>query len=299
MTPSETGEVDLPIVAAVDGSSVSYDAAAWAGMQAAVHGRRLHLIISMFQTGYSPAPLVAAATVDRMRDDAEQILGEAERIARTAAPDVAGRISSEVIFDPVIPSLITRSRKAWTLVLGGRGRGALRRTMLGSVTSAMVRHAHCPVAVVHTMPPTDAAALRKPVLVGVDGGPNSVAAIEFAFQEASLRKIGVTALHSWNDSGGIEIPLPEPEWVRESEDALITEVLDGPQSRYPDVPVRRILGHDKPARALFAESDNAQMVVVGSHGRGGFTGMLLGSTSAALVQSAACPVVVVRERESE
>lgn len=77
---------------------------------------------------------------------------------------------------------------------------------------------------------------------------------------------------------------------------MLAESLAGWSERYPDVAVRRVLVRDRPVRALLSEAENAQLVVVGSHGRGGFTGMLLGSTSAALVQSVECPIVVVRER---
>ncbi|MVU76949.1 universal stress protein [Nocardia sp. ET3-3] len=286
---------DAPIVVAVDGSATAGLAVAWAAAEAALHGRRLHIVISQaFQFAYGPVPFITEEVVEQLQEAGDEIVADAVRIARDTVPGDQLTISTEVIFEPIIPSLIERSRQAHTLVVGSRGRGAFRRAVLGSVSSAMVQHAHCPVAVIHTMSGTDAVSARKPVLVGVDGSANSVPALELAFEEASLRKVGLVALHSWSDVTGTE-PAPVGwESVRDSEEALLTESLAGYGERYPDVPVRRVLVRDRPARSLLTESENAQLVVVGSHGRGGFAGMLLGSTSAALVQSVECPIVIAR-----
>jgi nucleotide-binding universal stress UspA family protein len=293
--PSQARKSNPPILAAVDGSAVSYHAVAWAAADAALHGCGLRLITSAaFQAAYGPAPMVTSEQVDRLRTDAEEILAEAERIAHDVARAVP--VGAEVIFDPIIPSLITRSWHARSLVVGSRGRGALRRGLLGSVSSAVVHHARCPVVVVHTMSATDAVSMGKPVLVGVDGSPNSVPAIEIAFEEAALRGVGLVALHAWSDTSGADLVTSGWATVRQHEDMLLAQSLAGYAERYPDVPVRRVLVREQPARSLLAESENAQLAVVGSHGRGGFTGMLLGSTSAALVQSAECPVVVVRDQ---
>lgn len=179
------------------------------------------------------------------------------------------------------------------LVVGARGFGAVRRALLGSVSTAITRHAHCPVTVVRTNSATDAISACKPVLVGVDGSDNSVAAIGLAFDEASRRKVSLIALHAWSDARGF---VSETGWagVSESESVLLAEGLAGWAEWYPDVAVRRVLVCDNPVRSLLTESDNAQLVMVGSHGRGGFADMLLGSTSTALLHSVECPITVVR-----
>lgn len=295
-TTASGGHTDAPIVAAADGSATSYHAVAWAAVDAAVHRCRLHIVTSVaIPTGVGPGPALTERDVAWMRTEGERVLTAAARVARTAAAGEALAISTELIVEPVIPYLIDRSRQARMLVVGSRGLGAFRRELLGSVSTAVTRHAHCPVAVVHSTSATDAFSSGKPVLVGVDGTANSVPAIELAYEEASRRKVGLTALHAWSDTSSVDLRL---DWdaVREQEDELLAERLAGFGERYPDVRVRRVLMRDRPVRSLLDESDDAQLLVVGSHGRGGFTGMLLGSTSAALLHAVECPMIVVRER---
>ncbi|MEU2102178.1 universal stress protein [Nocardia sp. NPDC019255] len=290
------GPIDPPLVVAVDGSATSYHAAAWAAADAALHRARLHIVTSVpVRPGYGPGATLTEADVEWLRKDGERVLTEAARVARTTAAGEALTISTELTVAPIIPDLIDRSRSARMLVVGSRSLGAFRRELLGSVSTAMTRHAHCPVAVVRSTSATDAFSSGKPVLVGVDGTTNSVPAVELAFDEASRRKVGLIALHAWSDSSGIDL-VPGWDAVREREDALLAENLAGCGERYPDVAVRRVLVRDRPVRSLLDQSDEAQLLVVGSHGRGGFTGMLLGSTSAALLHSVECPIIVVRQR---
>ncbi|MBB5916744.1 nucleotide-binding universal stress UspA family protein [Nocardia transvalensis] len=291
-------DVEQPIVAGIDGSSESYHAAAWAAVDAALHGCSLRLVISAsVPPGFGPGPLLTDAESEWLRRNAQRTVDEARRLARAAVNGEALQITTEVIFDPIIPHLIARSRAARMLAVGSRGLGALRRGLLGSVGAAVTRHAWCPVAVVRAQSALDPVSAQRPVLVGVDGTPNSEPALAAAFDEASLRKVGVVALHAWSDVSSSLAPVMTAwDAARESEEAILSESLAGWSERFPDVDVRRILVQDKPARALLAESDNAQLVVVGSHGRGGFSGMLLGATSNALVASVDCPIVVVRRR---
>ncbi|MCC3314107.1 universal stress protein [Nocardia africana] len=288
--------VDAPVLAAVDGSAVGYHAAAWAATEAAMHGRRLHLVTSAaIVAGPEPTPIITDDAVSWLHRDGERILVEARRIARLAAPAQTPKITTEVTGEPIIEYLIERSRHALVLAVGSRGLGAIRRGLLGSVASAVIRHAHCPVTIVHTMSATDPVTAAQPVLVGVDGTDNSVAALEIAFEEASRRKVGVVALHAWSDiSAKLHFTIEGWVQVRDSEDAVLAENLAGYAERYPDVEVRRALVYHSPVRSLLDEADNAQLLVVGSHGRGGFSGMLLGSTSAAVAQTAPCPVMIVR-----
>lgn len=284
------------IVAGVDGSDASYHAAGWAGTEAALHHRHLELVTSVnIPAGWGPVAGATTNEADWLGKEGERIVAEAARIARSAAPGSL-EITTSVHVEPIIPDLLARSKQAHMVVVGSRGLGALRRGLIGSVSTSLTRHAYCPVAVIHYWSATDPVSAHKPVLVGVDGSEHSVPALELAFEEAARRKIGLTALHAWSDVP-VAMQVPMMGWddsVRQAAHAALTESLAGYRERYPDVPVRRILVQDRPVRALVDESDNAQLVVVGSHGRGGFTGMLLGSTSHAVLHSVQCPLVIAR-----
>jgi nucleotide-binding universal stress UspA family protein len=198
-----------------------------------------------------------------------------------------------MVYSSVVPALVDASKDAWMIVVGSQGLGALSRLLLGSVTMALIRHAHCPVAVIHS-DESAAPDANAPVLLGIDGSPASEAATTLAFDEASRRGVGLVTLHVWSDVG--VFPVLGMDWRdRESEgQEILAERLAGWQERYPDVHVERLLFCDKPSQWLLKECERAQLVVVGSHGRGGFPGMLLGSVSSAVAQAAKVPVIVVR-----
>jgi nucleotide-binding universal stress UspA family protein len=191
-----------------------------------------------------------------------------------------------------MPTLIEASTRADMIVVGSRGMTAPGRLLLGSVSSTVVQHAHCPVAIIHD--DDGSADDMAPVVVGVDGSPASEGAIELAFDEASRRGVHLVALHAWSDVG--VFPILGMDWRDyEAKGAeILTERLAGLQRKYPDVRVERRLDCDRPAHWLIEESEHAQLVVVGSHGRGGFPGMLLGSVSSALAHSAKAPLIIHR-----
>ncbi|MFD2395911.1 universal stress protein [Prauserella oleivorans] len=136
------------------------------------------------------------------------------------------------------------------------------------------------------------------MVVGVDGSPLSERAIGYAFDEACFRGVDLVAVHTWSDSDTDIFSQARMyfDWepMRDTEERRLAERLAGWRELYPDVTVHRVLVKDRPRHELLEWSRKAQLVVVGSRGRGGFRGMLLGSTSHALVHNAECPVMIAR-----
>ncbi|MGV9665273.1 universal stress protein [Nocardia niigatensis] len=291
--PSEHN--DLGVVVGTDGSEISYQAVAWAAVEADLRGCPLRIVTSYANPIVPGAPELDPDDRRDLRQQAQQVLSDAVHIAMHAVPGASLHITTELIFDLIAGALIDRSRRAQLLVVGNRGLGAVRRAVLGSVSTALARHAHCPVAVVHGISETDPASASKPVVVGVDGSPNSLPAVELAFQEASQRKVDLIAVHAWSDTSGFDLPVLGWDSIRSTQDVLLEAALAGYVARYPEVTVRRIVACDTPVRSVLEQAENAQLVVVGSHGRGGFEGMVLGSVSTALLHLAPCPVLVVRQ----
>lgn len=200
----------------------------------------------------------------------------------------------EMVYSSPALALIKMSEQAHMIVVGSSGRGLLARGLLGSVSSTVVRHATCPVAVIRDEDLADP--LHGPVLVGIDGSPASELATAIAFDQASRRGVDLVALHAWSDVAVLELPAFDWEAVEADAQRSLAETLAGWQERYPDVSVRRLLVRDLPAQQLIFQTraTQAQLVVVGSHGRGGLTGLILGSVSNTVLHSVQAPVIVAR-----
>ncbi len=283
------------VLVCVDGSTASDAAVAWGAREAIMRKLPITLMhaVEPVVVGW-PEGRLYAEMPDWQRDDAQRVIDQARKaMSACVAGAEPPEIRTEVLYSGVVQALAEASKDAWVIVAGSQGLGALGRLLLGSVTTGLIHYAHCPVAVIHSSegPAPDAAA---PVLLGVDGSPASEAATALAFDEASRRGVGLRALHVWSDVG--VFPMLGMDWrdrEREGQE-ILAERLAGWQEQYPDVHVERLLFCDKPSRWLLQESERAQLVVVGSRGRGGFPGMLLGSVSSAVAQSARVPVIVVR-----
>jgi nucleotide-binding universal stress UspA family protein len=287
---------DYGVVVGADGSSASNAAVCWAARDAVLRCLPLTVVHVVNPVAvawpHSPPPSGLAVWQE---NEGRRILADALKIARDNVTDNPRiPIETDLIFSATVPTLVDRSKEAELMVVGNRGRTAVAGGLLGSVSSSLVRRAHSPVAVIHDENPRMPHPAQAPVLVGIDGSPASELATAIAFDEASRRHVDLIALHAWSDTEIFELPGLDWSAVKAEEERLLAEGLAGWQERYPDVTVHRLLVRDRPARALVDKSESAQLVVLGSQGRGGFTGMLLGSVSNAVVQSVRVPVVVAR-----
>jgi len=224
---------------------------------------------------------------------ARQILKQARRIVEELTGEKPPDIHTERQYAGVVPTLVDASNDAQMVVVGRSGR-AFGRGMLGSVIAGLLHHANCAVAVVPDPESAQHEMGEAPVLVGIDGSTASEAAAALAFDEASRRGVPLLARQAWSDVG--VFPMLGMDWrtYRDKGAELLGERLAGWQECYPDVQVQRRLVCDVPDRWLVDESKNAQLVVLGSGGRGGYAGMHLGSVTSAVVRSSRVPVIVVR-----
>lgn len=292
------------IVVGVDGSPSSTMAVEWAARDAEMRNvplKLVHAIAPMTTAAGDGSDIAAFADYARLQEEqAPRIIEQAHKVAEGAvAAGWASNITSEVLRAPAVSVLVDLSKDADMIVVGCRGQGAVARALLGSVSSGLVHHAHCPVAVIHDEGAVTAHSPQNPVLVGIDGSPTSELATQIAFAEASRRGVDLVALHAWSDMGPLDFPSinwAPIEWrnIKDREEEVLAERLGGWQEQYPDVVVHRVVVCDQPAPRLLEQAQRAQLVVVGSHGRGGFPGMLLGSVSTAVVNTAQSPVIVAR-----
>jgi nucleotide-binding universal stress UspA family protein len=228
--------------------------------------------------------------------NARNVIADAIKIAHDTVEGDRPEVHSEVCFGSPVPTLVDRSKDTDLLVVGCHGRTGLRERLLGSVSTGLLHHAHCPVAVVHGETPPHEQSAQLPVLVGIDGSRASEVATAIAFDEASWRGVDLVALHAWADEDMSLYTSMEESALRSAANKTLAESLAGWQDRYPEVAVHRLVELDNPASHLLDRSQHAQLVVVGSHGRGGFAGMLLGSVGTAVAQAAHVPVIVARHR---
>ena len=152
------------------------------------------------------------------------------------------------LFDPGCRPWSKCPDEAEMIVVGSSGRGMLARGLLGSVSSSVVRHANCPVAVIRDEDPLMPDPQHAPVLLGIDGSPASELATAIAFDEASRRGVDLMAVHAWSDVLMFELPGLDWSALQAEAERSLAERLAGWQERYPDVTVHRVIVCDRPAR---------------------------------------------------
>jgi nucleotide-binding universal stress UspA family protein len=279
------------VVVGVDGSPGSDAALDWASRYAMARGKPLVILSALgdpsFYTAYSAPDEVRQMDQVAARRAVENAVGTVHRSGPQLDPEVT------MPQNDARDALIESSLRASIVVVGTRGRGPVRALLLGSVSTAVAEHALCPVAVVR--PAARDLADEAPVVVGTDGGPASIAALDFAFELASTEGRRLDVVHSWLAHDTLIYATSDSqrrELVQEHAQ-LLSESLAGYAEKYPDVVVARHMPDGGPVQALVDMSVDAAVVVIGSRGRSR-PNVLAGALSRIVVERAHSTVVVVR-----
>lgn len=288
--------VSAAIVVGVDGSPSNDAAIDLAVQQARLHGRPLRLVhafewpVPFIYPGPSPEGPADAG----LAADADRILAAGlERARQAGGPQL--QVDGEVITGAAVPVLLRQTAYASLLVVGDRGLGGFAGLLLGSVSTQLAAHAPVPVLVARGTSRPDG-----PVVVGVDGSDHSRLALETALKEAAVRQTELQVVWAWSGRPSLDaqdkLPLIyNADDVTRMIEQQLSELLADVQAQHPQVPVQTQVRNARAARALVAAADGAQLLVVGARGRGGFTGLLLGSVSQAVLHHSPCPVLVTRK----
>ena len=274
----------------------------WAAAEAALRGVALVIAtvsssrIAGFQ-GDRPAPLRVL-----LREGSGQIVADGEAAVRATFPDLT--ITTVARSGQVLPLLLDEARGKELAVVGSRGLGGFTGLLLGSIGMGLTAHAHCAVAVIRGDAPLPAVGSPAPIVVGVDGSHESDGALLAALVEARRRRCPLRVVHCWQDpstdlftldaEGHISLPEFDQEAWRSYTATTLATALAGRLAGFPDVAVETAVDWRRTTVALLDRAKGAQLLVVGSRGRGAFRGVVMGSTSRVMIQHAPCPVLVVR-----
>jgi nucleotide-binding universal stress UspA family protein len=278
-----------PIIAGYDASEGAQAALRWALDEGDRIGTPVTLLYAFeWQAVAGPIAPGPSSWPDRgAREDAQKMVEAAVSSAFETHPQVA--VTGTVVGGSAAAALLEHSRRARLMVLGSRGHGGFAELLIGSTTVTVSAHA---VVVVRG----DEPAADAPVVGGVDSSDCALLALEFAFAQAAARGARLRVVRAWTP--------PAPRWqppdfdLEEqivAEEVELKELMVNLRERYPQVLPSVHVVADAPGRAMVDASRGAQLVVVGSRGRGGFRGPLLGSISQQVLHHAHCPVAVVRE----
>lgn len=308
---------DGVVLVGVDGSATSLNAADWASAYARAHGCSVHLVCSYSVPSFTAAALdggYAALDDTAIADGARAVLDEARQRVAGHGLEVATTVAT----GDAAAVLVGMSQDARVAVVGTRGGGGFAGRLLGTVSSALPAHARCPTVVVPFRGNDEEDAARNAdrwgpqsvtrpqnevhrIVVGVDGSPAAEVALRRAILEAETWGAELTAVAGVpvGTGAGILAWLPaavDHEAVLRDVAEGLDVVVDRALVDHPDVQVRRHVLDGTGAALLTEFSTAVDLVVVGSRGRGGFAGLLLGSTSQAVLHHSACPVMVVTTR---
>jgi nucleotide-binding universal stress UspA family protein len=285
------------IIVGVDQSEAAKAASRWGAEEARIRNDELTLIHVWQPLDFVfPASALSVPPID-YHDDLEQNAQQVMEAALLELGDAAAGLDvrTRVIEGSVAGSLLEAAEGAELLVVGSHGRGAVLGALLGSVSQQCAHHTPCPLAIVRSDGQKETPAAGN-VVVGVDASENSEAALHWALGEAERRSAHVLALHAWSFPAAANIgylPTESVEMIRDAATTAVDDIVRRASGRYPGVKCEQVVTNGPAAQVLVEAAHGASLLVVGTRGRGGFTSLLLGSTSQQCAHHAPCPIVIV------
>ncbi|ADD43316.1 universal stress protein [Stackebrandtia nassauensis] len=289
----------MPAAIAVgyDGSPSSRRAIDWAADEARLRDRELIIVTVHLTLSAPPPPAEDEPDPSADRQAVRDMLNAAKRDLAERSPRL--KVEAELISAATAGAGLVAGSDRWELlVLGERGEGGFAGILVGSTSTQVSAHARCPVVVVRG-PGGETGPNAGRVVIGVDESEHSREAVRFGLREARLYQVPATLVHAWRHpmatrDGYLASGLGDRQAMADRALTTISEALSGIHEDFPDVPVKRMAVHGGARQVLLDQSMGARMLVVGSRGHGGFAGLLLGSTSQALLHHADAPVAIVR-----
>ncbi|MFI6737861.1 universal stress protein [Nonomuraea sp. NPDC050451] len=280
------------IIVGADGSVNSRAALEWAADDAFRMRVPLRIVHATDRLPYQIRKHPIAVLADALRSEGQRILHEAEALVRERQLTV--EVTTEDIEGAPAEVLREQAEDATEVVVGSRGLGGFAGALLGSVSMHVAGQVHCPVVVVRGEQGT----VYQEVVVGVDDSPECEPALAYAFEQAKLRGSALRVVHAWQlpvHAFAPEISYDMDE-IRTAQHQVVRDRVMVFSDDHPEVKVIEDVQSAHPVEALTDASERADLLVVGSHGRGSVGSMLLGSVSRGVLSHAHCPVAVVRAR---
>lgn len=279
------------IVVGVDGSETAATALRWAAREAEEQSATLVAVMAWGLLDQHHAEPDAAFDPEYDATTAAAVLDTYLR--RALGTEGAAAVERVLATDLAGPALVTAAQDAELLVVGARGLGGFRSLLLGSVSQHCLHHAPCPVAVVRDEDGERPVAAGR-IVVGLDASETARRALQWAQAAAERRGATLTVVHTWHLPYAAGYPVAgavlDPALLESDARVTLDHLLEGETFSHP---VEKVVALGSPSSAILDAAKDAELIVVGSRGLGGFRGMLLGSTSSQLAQHASCPVVVV------